>query len=109
MSASSNPTELVGTWRWKVSYRKSGEPLPPQPANIPKVSYLFAPDGTGIMMPDVLPMRLSWSAGNGQLRITTAVPKSRSTHDYECVDFNTLVLHDRHGGRNVFERVTDVK
>jgi hypothetical protein len=41
---------------------------------------------------------------DGRLRLTTDVPKSQSTHDYELPETDTLVLGDRHGGRNVFKR-----
>ena len=45
---------------------------------------------------------------DGRLRLTTAVPKSQSTHGFEIPDADTLVLLDRHGGRNVFKRASGV-
>jgi hypothetical protein len=100
-----NPPALVGTWAWDSSVLKSGKPMPPPPANIPRVTYTFLADGSGTMKPGTIPtVAMHWKVAEGRLRLTTAVPKSQSTHDYEIPDPQTLVLLDRHGGRNVFKR-----
>jgi hypothetical protein len=101
-----NPPELVGTWVGDSSVLKSGKPpLPPQPANVPKVTYTFMADGSGTMMPGTIAAcAMHWKVEDGRLRLTTSVPKTQSTHDYETPDPVTLVLFDRHGGRNVFKR-----
>jgi hypothetical protein len=99
-----NPA-LVGTWVWDSAVLKSGKPVPPMPANIPRVTYAFSADGSGTMMPGTIAAAaMHWTVADGRLRLTTAVPKSQSTHDYETPDPDTLVLLDRHGGRSVFKR-----
>ena len=100
-----NPPQLVGTWEWSEAFRKSGEPFPPPPPGVPRITYTFRADGSGTMMPGTIAeVAMRWAVADGRLRLTTAVPKSRSTHDYETPDADTLVLADRHGGRNVFKR-----
>lgn len=47
---------------------------------------------------------MRWKVEDGRLRLTTSIPKSQSTYDYETPDADTLVLLDRHGGRSVFNR-----
>jgi len=100
-----NPPQLVGTWVWDSTVLKSGKPLPPQPASVPRVTYVFMADGSGTMMPGTIAACvMRWKAEDGRLRLATSVPKSQSTHEYETPDPDTLVLLDRHGGRNVFRR-----
>ena len=100
-----NPPQSVGTWVWDSAVLKSGKPHPPLPANVPKVTYTFMADGSGTMMPGTIAACvMRWKVQDGRLRLTTSVPKSQSTHEYETPDPDTLVLLDRHGGRNVFKR-----
>src|SRR6476661_10950960 len=100
-----NTSPLHGTWVWDSAVLKSGKPVPPQPASVPRVSYTFMADGSGTMMPGTIAAcAMHWKVEGGRLRLTTAVPKSQSTHDYETPDLDTLVLIDRQGGRNVFKR-----
>ena len=100
-----NPSQLVGTWVYDSAMQKSGKPLPPLPANVPKVTYAFVADGSGTMMPGtVAACAMHWKVEGSRLRLTTSVPKSQSTHEYETPDADTLVLLDRHGGRSVFKR-----
>src|SRR5437868_566794 len=100
-----NPPALVGTWVWDSGVLKSGKPMPPMPANVPRVTYTFLADGSGTMMPGTIAATaVRWAIADGRLRLSTAVPKSQSAHDYEIQDPDTLVLVDRHGGRSVFKR-----
>ena len=99
-----NPPELAGTWVWDSTVLKSGKPAPPQPANIPKVTYTFLADGSGTLMPGTIAASaLHWKVEDGRLRLTTSAPKTHSAHVYQTPDPHTLVLLDRHGGRNVFK------
>jgi hypothetical protein len=104
MSNTTHPPELVGTWQCVESFKKSGEVVP-YPDGVPKLTYSLNADGSGVTMPGTIaewPMR--WSVEGGRLSLGATAPKSKSTHTYELTDTDTLVLHDRHGGRSVFKR-----
>jgi hypothetical protein len=110
MAKANHPIELVGTWQWLETYSKSGELMPHSPT-MPKIVYVFAPDGSAGFMPGHFPgaptgMPMRWGVIDGRLRIGGAKGlKGHSTHPFECPDASHLVLYDRSGGRSVFGRV----
>lgn len=100
-----NPPECVGTWEYSTGFRKNGQELPPLPPSMPKVRYVYIADGTGTMMAGVLPMPMRWSVAEDRVRMRVKAMQSQDTVVYQFDDANTLVLFDRHGGRNIFRRV----
>jgi hypothetical protein len=73
MAKANHPFELVGTWQWLETYSKTDEVMPPSPT-MPKIVYVFAPDGSAGFMPGHFPgaptgMPMRWGVIDGRLRI----------------------------------------